>query len=129
MLTGSLKWNDGRRGQDGWGRYTRRRKWYRDAELVEIPPGTETDSSDTLAASTGGSPPEYSQSIKDTDDTSSSLAGRRGFLRRDSKTSVSSASHNRVVGSEDEADHRGLASHHEQERDWGVGDEVKMGFG
>ncbi|KAL4900496.1 hypothetical protein BDW74DRAFT_188158 [Aspergillus multicolor] len=30
------KWNDGRRGLDGWDRYTRRRKWYRDAELVEI---------------------------------------------------------------------------------------------
>ncbi|PSR84047.1 integral peroxisomal membrane peroxin-domain-containing protein [Coniella lustricola] len=30
------KWQFGRRGQDGWGRWTRRRKWYRDAELVEI---------------------------------------------------------------------------------------------
>ncbi|KAF7718350.1 Uncharacterized protein PECH_001056 [Penicillium ucsense] len=29
------KWNDGRRGQDGWDRYTRRRKWYRDAELID----------------------------------------------------------------------------------------------
>ncbi|KAF1948037.1 peroxisomal membrane protein PEX31 [Clathrospora elynae] len=35
------KWRDGRRGQDGWGRYTRRRKWYRDAELVESTPSTE----------------------------------------------------------------------------------------
>ncbi|KAH1435700.1 hypothetical protein KXX32_008121 [Aspergillus fumigatus] len=35
------KWNDGRRGQDGWDRYTRRRKWCRDAELVEIPQATE----------------------------------------------------------------------------------------
>lgn len=34
------KWNDGRH-EDGWGRYTRRRKWYRDAELVEITPSTE----------------------------------------------------------------------------------------
>ncbi|KAI9375442.1 integral peroxisomal membrane peroxin-domain-containing protein [Aspergillus egyptiacus] len=32
------KWNDGRRGLDGWDRYTRRRKWCRDAELVEIAP-------------------------------------------------------------------------------------------
>ncbi|KAF7561253.1 hypothetical protein G7046_g2878 [Stylonectria norvegica] len=30
------KWQNGRRGQDGWGRWTRRRKWYRDAELVEM---------------------------------------------------------------------------------------------
>jgi len=35
------QWRDGRRGQDGWGRYTRRRKWYRDAELVEVTPSTE----------------------------------------------------------------------------------------
>ena len=34
------KWNDGRR-EDGWGRYTRRREWYRDAELVEITPSAE----------------------------------------------------------------------------------------
>jgi hypothetical protein len=37
----SEQWRDGRRGQDGWGRYTRRRKWYRDAELVEATPSTE----------------------------------------------------------------------------------------
>ncbi|ODH44890.1 hypothetical protein ACO22_00584 [Paracoccidioides brasiliensis] len=36
------KWSDGRRGKDGWGRYTRRRKWCRDAELVEITPSTES---------------------------------------------------------------------------------------
>ena len=36
-------WNDGRRGQDGWGRYTRRRKWYRDAELVYLPPDVDPD--------------------------------------------------------------------------------------
>ncbi|KAI1429654.1 integral peroxisomal membrane peroxin-domain-containing protein [Xylaria sp. FL1777] len=30
------KWQNGRRGIDGWGRWTRRRKWYRDAELVEV---------------------------------------------------------------------------------------------
>lgn len=35
------QWRDGRRGVDGWGRYTRRRKWYRDAELVESTPSTE----------------------------------------------------------------------------------------
>jgi hypothetical protein len=42
LLKYSLRqWRDGRRGQDGWGRYTRRRKWYRDAELVEATPSTE----------------------------------------------------------------------------------------
>ncbi|KAI0008365.1 Pex24p-domain-containing protein [Xylariaceae sp. FL0662B] len=34
------KWQNGRRGTDGWGRWTRRRKWYRDAELVEDPGDT-----------------------------------------------------------------------------------------
>ncbi|EYB21261.1 hypothetical protein FG05_13380, partial [Fusarium graminearum] len=29
-------WQHGQRGADGWGRWTRRRKWYRDAELVEV---------------------------------------------------------------------------------------------
>ncbi|KAI2627649.1 Pex24p-domain-containing protein [Hypoxylon sp. NC1633] len=33
------KWQNGRRGSDGWGRWTRRRKWYRDAELVEVSDG------------------------------------------------------------------------------------------
>ncbi|KAF2157680.1 Pex24p-domain-containing protein [Myriangium duriaei CBS 260.36] len=29
------KWLNGTRGQDGWSKYTRRRKWIRDAELVD----------------------------------------------------------------------------------------------
>ena len=41
------KWNDGKRDVDSWGRYTRRRKWYRDAELVEITPSTEVTPSPT----------------------------------------------------------------------------------
>ncbi|KAK5095820.1 hypothetical protein LTS08_007957 [Lithohypha guttulata] len=44
------KWNDGRR-EDGWGRYTRRRKWYRDAELVEITPSTEQSPAPTTVNS------------------------------------------------------------------------------
>ncbi|PLB54255.1 integral peroxisomal membrane protein [Aspergillus steynii IBT 23096] len=46
------KWNDGRRGQDGWDRYTRRRKWCRDAELVEIPLGPESSSAETTSGLT-----------------------------------------------------------------------------
>lgn len=38
------KWNDGRPGQDGWDRYTRRRKWFRVAELVDTTPNSETGS-------------------------------------------------------------------------------------
>ncbi|KAI1619048.1 integral peroxisomal membrane peroxin-domain-containing protein [Exophiala viscosa] len=40
------KWQDGR-NLDGWGRYTRRRKWYRDAELVETTPNTDPGSKAT----------------------------------------------------------------------------------
>lgn len=74
--------------------------------------------------------PEYPQSIRDNDDASSSIARRRAFLRRGSRTSArSSASHHRIGGSEDEKEHRGLPSHHEQGENWGVGDELKMGLG
>lgn len=41
------KWNDGKRDVDSWGRYTRRRKWYRDAELVEVTASTEVTPSPT----------------------------------------------------------------------------------
>jgi hypothetical protein len=41
------KWNDGKRDVDSWGKYTRRRKWYRDAELVEITPSVEVTPSPT----------------------------------------------------------------------------------
>lgn len=56
------QWQNGRRGQDGWGRWTRRRKWYRDAELVEVDsddereqakePSKETSTKHTLEART-----------------------------------------------------------------------------
>ncbi|OJD11540.1 hypothetical protein AJ78_07713 [Emergomyces pasteurianus Ep9510] len=61
------KWSDGRRGQDGWGRYTRRRKWCRDAELVEISPSTEITPppSPTLEK---GSTPSLLQPNKPNDD-------------------------------------------------------------
>ena len=37
------KWHDARRGQDGWGRYTRRRKWIRDAELIDADPDSPSN--------------------------------------------------------------------------------------
>ncbi|KAJ5658315.1 peroxisomal membrane protein Pex23-Penicillium chrysogenum [Penicillium longicatenatum] len=42
------KWNDGRRGQDGWDRYTRRRKWFRDAELVDVDKDGQNTSEETI---------------------------------------------------------------------------------
>ncbi|KAK4110917.1 Pex24p-domain-containing protein [Canariomyces notabilis] len=50
------KWQNGRRGQDGWGRWTRRRKWYRDAELVEADDATiSEEDQETAAAAPNGS--------------------------------------------------------------------------
>ncbi|KAK2017463.1 integral peroxisomal membrane peroxin [Colletotrichum eremochloae] len=49
------KWQNGRRGADGWGRWTRRRKWYRDAELVEI---SEDEMAHELDASQPANPPQ-----------------------------------------------------------------------
>lgn len=43
MILTLSQWQNGRRGQDGWGRWTRRRKWYRDAELVEADDAVEQD--------------------------------------------------------------------------------------
>lgn len=40
------KWTDGGR-EDAWGKYTRRRKWYRDAELVEATPSVDPTPSGT----------------------------------------------------------------------------------
>ncbi|MCJ1354826.1 MAG: peroxisome- protein [Icmadophila ericetorum] len=127
------KWNDGRRGQDGWGRYTRRRKWYRDAELVEVAPRTNKDPADTVSSSTTMDLPhpfvsqsEPSPRIKDTDDTTSSQARRRGFLRRGSRGS-SNVSGN-LFSDEDETD-RKTPIPPDREMDWDIGDDLKMGLG
>ncbi|KAI1111465.1 integral peroxisomal membrane peroxin-domain-containing protein [Nemania sp. NC0429] len=60
------KWQNGRRGSDGWGRWTRRRKWYRDAELVEV---TEEDDNSPLPSPT---PPALPARPKPTSSLSSS---------------------------------------------------------
>ncbi|KAF2665833.1 Pex24p-domain-containing protein [Microthyrium microscopicum] len=39
------KWQNGRKGRDGWGKYTRRRRWARDAELVEVTPEKQESTS------------------------------------------------------------------------------------
>ncbi|KAF7552457.1 hypothetical protein G7Z17_g4313 [Cylindrodendrum hubeiense] len=62
------KWQSGQRGQDGWSRWTRRRKWYHDAELVEIDESKlpqELDASEPKGASTSSAAhagPGYSTS-------------------------------------------------------------------
>ena len=132
------KWNDGRRGQDGWGRYTRRRKWYRDAELVESSPDVGLDgSTDTLVPSRPGSAPsevpiDQAQVTKDSDanSNSSSQTKRRGFFRRGSKSSAHSSSDFSGTSTlrGDERDTQQLPSHQGQETYWGIGDDAKMGL-
>ena len=56
MLTG-LQWQNGRRGVDGWGKWTRRRKWYRDAELVEVDESELPQQPDVTLTSGHGSAP------------------------------------------------------------------------
>lgn len=46
------KWQNGQRGSDGWTRWTRRRKWYRDAELVEVDHSQEDQGKTTAREST-----------------------------------------------------------------------------
>ncbi|CAK7197942.1 hypothetical protein SEUCBS139899_000593 [Sporothrix eucalyptigena] len=65
------KWQGGRRGMDGWTRWTRRRKWYRDAELVEVDADEatafasntdETGAANKASATAGASQPQRSSS-------------------------------------------------------------------
>ncbi|KAL8732817.1 MAG: hypothetical protein Q9181_003809 [Wetmoreana brouardii] len=128
------KWNDGRRGQDGWGRYTRRRKWYRDAELVQIPESEMSSSVTTLVPSTSSMDPsvaaaDTSRMAKDSEDSSSSQMRKRGFLSRARRSSAQSGTYSASSTlATDEEDHQ-LSIHQERNGDWGVGDDIKMGLG
>ncbi|KAF2086667.1 Pex24p-domain-containing protein [Saccharata proteae CBS 121410] len=151
------KWRDGRRGQDGWGRYTRRRKWYRDAELVEITPSTEITPSptpkppmdesttfseaDTVRPEGTPTPSEHSVSTRaDSISNEDRIRRRRWFGRRPSRAasekSVSERS-NAESGSEalevelrsDEEDLHTPLRYHERESEWGLGEEARMGLG
>ncbi|KAK0743033.1 integral peroxisomal membrane peroxin-domain-containing protein [Schizothecium vesticola] len=149
------KWQNGRRGQDGWGRWTRRRKWFRDAELVEAevvfdevdqakppavvvpPPQPKTDR------------PSYLQDLleehQEEDDGASMLSSssRSTTAANHHSRFKSSGGHHRtrhrsrrtsVANSEDDAAalgmHVGLAMQDagKEGGSWGVGDEVRMGL-
>ena len=132
------KWHDGRRGQDGWGRYTRRRKWYRDAELVELDEDTSLDES-TSTLKPPATPSKSSDASshkatpsKDLDDSGSSQTKRRGFFkRRNSGRSTQSGSDFSVTTTlrNDDEDNHVIPPQHERNHDWDVGDDVKMGLG
>ncbi|KAI0517916.1 integral peroxisomal membrane peroxin-domain-containing protein [Xylaria bambusicola] len=67
------KWQNGRRGVDGWGRWTRRRKWYRDAELVEVSEDELPSPSPPPPALPARPQPTIS-SVPDTTDASAALS-------------------------------------------------------
>jgi len=133
------QWQNGRRGQDGWGRYTRRRKWYRDAELVEITPSTEItpsptptpthssspgldparSSTATDVSTPSGSPPNYSDVVADDSASTKSSGFRSGALKR------SGASGRESLGSREEDE---ASPHVERDGNWGIGDEARMGL-
>ena len=149
---------DGRRGQDGWGRYTRRRKWYRDAELIETSTDTKQEnpfldgSTDTLKpvftqqpTPAEPMPPPASPSPttpKDIDGnsvTSSGQSRKRSSWFRSSRTSnpsgggsgdFSGSERSTLRGTEEEdAPELPPGSHQHQAKDWEIGDDVKMGLG
>lgn len=144
------KWRDGRRGQDGWGRYTRRRKWCRDAELVEITPSTEITPSPTPKPPMGDepsfseadtarpeeTPSEYSMSTRDDTSSDGKVRKRRWFGRRPSRAASEKSI---ATGSADGADldlrsdeedvHTPLRYHATRESEWGLGDEARMDLG
>ncbi|KAF2190946.1 peroxisomal membrane protein PEX31 [Zopfia rhizophila CBS 207.26] len=149
------KWRDGRRGQDGWGRYTRRRKWYRDAELVEVTPSTEitpiptpklapvTDSaepstptpnpssnSDTVVEGRPSS--EYAASITDDTDAASTKSRRSWFKKR--SRSLPGSDKAATIGSStsietrrsDENDVHTPLERTAREDEWRLGDDIRM---
>lgn len=142
------KWHDGRRGKDGWGRYTRRRKWCRDAELVEITPSTGVTPSPTpklqaesVVEAPGADSDETEQAngklrnsstIDLKDDSSSSQSRRKYWFRRSSqptseKSTLNSSSSTRFDDAEDEV-HTPFQQR-EQREIWGLGDDAQMELG
>ncbi|KAG9238766.1 integral peroxisomal membrane peroxin-domain-containing protein [Amylocarpus encephaloides] len=140
------KWQTGRRGQDGWGRYTRRRKWYRDAELVEVSPSTEITPSPTpLAISPSRStqavssplslptdlPPDYAEKASlasDNASISSKMSNSSRFrptLRRRWGTGNRDTSRTSSVSFGGSDDDRPIRAN---EADWGIGDDARMGL-
>ena len=106
---------------------------------MEITPGTEPSSSvATLVPSSSDQypadpPPNYTHTVQDNDDATSSQVRKRGILknRRESTQSSAKSSANSsgsVFRSDDDTDHQ-TPLNQERGGDWDVGDDVKMGLG
>jgi hypothetical protein len=97
------KWQNGRRGVDGWGKWTRRRKWYRDAELVEVedPPPQELEAIPPVSPSASpvrSRPPTDTLSISDDSHksahtTSAAIASLTELAERDAAAKADRARH------------------------------------
>ena len=144
------KWQEGRK-DDGWGRYTRRRKWFRDAELVEVTNSTEVTPSVTPntkdALSDAEGPDKLKASGNDFGDDGaveprnegkgSSTVKKRWFKRERSDSKNSSGKN---TGKESFKSDRSRSDGPEEDVvtpwrfsetrvDYGFGDEAKMGLG
>lgn len=142
------KWQNGRRGKDGWGRYTRRRKWCRDAELVEVTPSTEVTPSPTpklqpeavdekteIQSNTKEQPNAENNdpSLPDVkDDSSSSQSRRKYWFKRSSQptseNSMPLSSGSVRIDDEDDEVHSTYRQREGQET-WGLGDDAQMELG
>ena len=123
------KWNDPR-GLDGWGRYTRRRKWFRDAELVEekndgASAATVEDSASVKSQSTK---PDSASIISTDGESLSTPTKRRGFFRTQSRASTRRSSFSKSP-TDDKVDERDFSGDAESRNNWIVNDDIKMGFG
>ncbi|KAI9756934.1 MAG: peroxisome- protein [Lichina confinis] len=144
------KWRDGRR-QDGWGRYTRRRKWCKDAELVEISPSVDCPTvsvqDDDTATSRASVDDATSVRAVVTDNTTSS-ARKRNWFKSGHRGSIGAATgrhriyhdayfeERSVAGSDDgsiyaepDTESRAPTSFAAEANSWVVGDDVRMGLG
>jgi hypothetical protein len=94
----TLQWQNGRRGRDGWGKYTRRRKWCREAQLVEVlptdsrkenaAPRSSEDSLKTPTRKPADAASSEAPSTRDDDESLNSTRKRRTwFSRRSSQPS------------------------------------------
>lgn len=143
------QWRDGRR-QDGWGRYTRRRKWCKDAELVETSRSVERPTSsvddDTIATAPVSVDDATSVSTVVADDTIGSARKYR-WLKSGGKGSVRGAAsryhvdhglhleERSVVGSDDGITYakpdrnETVAPFAAGANSWVIGDDARMGLG
>lgn len=134
-----IQWQGGRRGVDRWGSYTRRRKWYRDAELIEVSSSTEITPARTptqkpqvdglIDVETHDLPPKYKRHEDDTSSIASAKSGgsstkssglRPGALKRSNTIGKSSVD---LVDSVYELEG---TSRRDGGADWGLGDDARM---